>query len=390
MVDANRPVGARPQTAIRPRGNTHSPAPVERRCSSDTEDVALGVTEDPVYDIGGEENSCCGISTGGSHLTAASSSPVSSNFFRPAGLKCVNTLSGHHAGVRTITVHNERIFTGSYDNTIKVWNLDSATCEATLEGHTAWIRSLLTHGRDPLLFSGSDDGLIRVWRIDTFKLLHELRHESPQDQQQEPCGGILSLAMDHDRNWLLAGSYCATIFVWALPSYSLLHRLRGHRSAVRTLIVYNSCLLSGSYDRTVKLWDLGGDCKSLGSLGTKGSVWVLVVHDGLLIAAIGDSSIKVWRVDTWEQVATLSGHRGLVLALAVYHDRLISGSDDRCIRVWRLHTWECERILTGHNGGVVGICMVNGNLVSASNDSFIKVWNSSGIQRPFTSTGIRR
>ena len=99
---------------------------------------------------------------------------------------------------------------------------------------------------------------------------------------------------------------------------------------------------------------------------------------------------QVWRMDTWAQTAALSGHRGLVLALAVFRDRLISGSDDRCIRVWRMHSWECERVLTGHNGGVVGVCIVGGNLISASQDSFIKVWNSTGIQRPFTSMGIRR
>ena len=31
-----------------------------------------------------------------------------------------------------------------------------------LEGHTAWIRSLLPHAREALLISGSDDGLIKV------------------------------------------------------------------------------------------------------------------------------------------------------------------------------------------------------------------------------------
>ena len=193
--------------------------------------------------------------------------------------------------------------------------------------------------------------------------------------------------------------------MWQLPSCETLHILPGHRSAVKSLAIYNGCLLSGSYDRTVKLWDLVDDCKCVGSLGTRGSVWALCVNEGTLIGAVGDSSIKVWRMDSWEQTAVLSGHRGLVLALACYGDRLVSASDDRCIRVWRIGSWECERILTGHNGGVVGVCIVHGarrawlrarlppltprflragNLISASNDSFIKVWNSTGMQRPFT------
>jgi len=401
----HRQAPARPQTASQQRGmenvdvvSTFS----NQRASSDSEDVqdtfrggvASRAIDYPLaYDVQVEEDvtkvvadlDLQSMATGGSHMQSGGGGALmSSSGFRPAGLKCVNTLTGHHSGVRAIAVHNDRVVTGSYDNLIKVWSVETGACEATLDGHTAWIRCLLMHAREPLLYSGSDDGLVKVWRVDSFKLVHDLRHES------EPCGGILALAIDYDREWLIAGSYCASIFVHDLRSYQLLHRLRGHRSAVRSLVVYNSCLLSGSYDRTVKLWDLADAGAALGSLGTRGSVWVLAAHDGLLLGAIGDSSIKVWRMDTWEQIATLSGHRGLVLALTVYRDRLISGSDDRCIRVWRMHTWECERILTGHNGGVVGVCMVNGNLISASNDSLIKVWNASGIQRPFTSTGIRR
>ena len=303
---------------------------------------------------------------------------------RPLALKCVNTLRGHHSGVRVIAVgsnvHGEVVvYTGSYDNTIKVWHLDGGACLATLEGHAAWIRSLLVTHDETHLFSGDDDGIIKVWRTDTYALQRELL---PDDDGR--AGGILAITMDATRNLLLAGSYDASIYVWSLPHFELLHVLRGHRSAVRSLIVHGDFILSGSYDRSVKLWDLNQECSCAGSLGTRGSVWAMVVLEGLLVGAVGDSSIKVWRMDTWDLITTLSGHRGLVLALAVYKDRLISGSDDRCIRVWRAGSWECERVLTGHDGGVVGICFVQGNLISASNDSFIKIWNSSGNPRPFT------
>ena len=368
-------------------------------------------------------------------LVGSRSIPASP-LFRPSNLRCVNTLSGHHSGIRAIAGRSSFVYTGSYDNTIKVWNLDGGSCEETLEGHQAWVRSLFCHRTEPLLFSGSDDGEIKIWRTD---------NHSPHGDIRANAGGILAITVDYDRNWLLAGCYDSSIHVWQLPACETLHILPGHRSAVKSLSIYNGCLLSGrqvasrrhrgrrrhahsppfvssssppdlitssthhlitlpppssrsprpplrgpplaetrSYDRTVKLWDLVDDCKCVGSLGTRGSVWALTVHEGMLLGAIGDSSIKVWRMDTWEQTTTLSGHRGLVLALAAYGDRLISGSDDRCIRVWRMGTWECERILTGHNGGVVGVCIVQGNLVSASNDSFIKVWNSTGVQRPFT------
>ena len=38
---------------------------------------------------------------------------------RAQTLKCVNTLSGHHSGIRVIAMASDRVYTGSYDNTIK-------------------------------------------------------------------------------------------------------------------------------------------------------------------------------------------------------------------------------------------------------------------------------
>ncbi len=231
--------------------------------------------------------------------------------FRPGGLKCVNTLSGHHSGIRAIAAQTcggvTRIFTGSYDNTIKVWNLDdgAGTLEATLEGHTAWVRSLLPHAREPTLYSGDDSGTIRVWSTDVLEVRDEIAPPSePAAGRRRPSGehnghgggdggngswgGILSLALAYEQGWLLAGAYDATICVWAIPScarrpraparrrrcaarpyltrrrcgrYALLYRLRGHRSSVRSLVVHNTAvLLSGSYDRTIKLWDLNDGC----------------------------------------------------------------------------------------------------------------------------------
>ena len=77
-------------------------------------------------------------------------------------LKCVNTLSGHHSGIRVIAVATNSVYTGSYDNTIKVWNLDNGRCEATLEGHSRYVCAfaVLDAGR---LASGSADNMIKLW-----------------------------------------------------------------------------------------------------------------------------------------------------------------------------------------------------------------------------------
>ena len=44
---------------------------------------------------------------------------------------------------------------------------------------------------------------------------------------------------------LIAGSYDSHIYIWDFPSCNFLHLLSGHRSAVRSLVIYNGCLMSG-------------------------------------------------------------------------------------------------------------------------------------------------
>jgi WD40 repeat protein len=177
----------------------------------------------------------------GPDAAAAGSGGSSMPLFRPSHLRCVKQLSGHHSGIRAIAWKGNCVYTGSYDNTIKCWNLDGGSCESTLEGHNAWVRSLFCHRNEPLLFSGSDDGEIKIWRTDTDEL---------QSNMQASSGGILAITFDYDRSWLIAGCYDSSIHVWQWPSCELLNILPGHRSAVKSLAIYNGCLLSGRWEHT--------------------------------------------------------------------------------------------------------------------------------------------
>lgn len=52
------------------------------------------------------------------------------------------------------------MFSGSYDKTVRVWDVDNLTCLATLQGHSGAVRALAAS--PTLVFSGSDDTTIKV------------------------------------------------------------------------------------------------------------------------------------------------------------------------------------------------------------------------------------
>uniref|UniRef100_A0A7S4A1M8 Uncharacterized protein n=1 Tax=Pelagomonas calceolata TaxID=35677 RepID=A0A7S4A1M8_9STRA len=56
--------------------------------------------------------------------------------------ECVATLKGHSSDVSSVAVFPDgrRVVSGSWDNTLKVWGIETGKCVATLEGHSGEVR----------------------------------------------------------------------------------------------------------------------------------------------------------------------------------------------------------------------------------------------------------
>jgi WD40 repeat protein len=79
---------------------------------------------------------------------------------------CLKTLEGHTYSVRSVYVKDNLIVSGSWDNTIKIWDIDTGTCIKTLTGHTNG--GLTVFVKDNLIISGSEDKSIRITPISLF------------------------------------------------------------------------------------------------------------------------------------------------------------------------------------------------------------------------------
>ncbi|CAI4430925.1 CIC_collapsed_G0015560.mRNA.1.CDS.1 [Saccharomyces cerevisiae] len=95
----------------------------------------------------------------------------------------VGVLRGHTATVRTVSGHGNIAISGSYDNTLIVWDvaqMKSSPCAKilgamyTLRGHRALVGLLGLS--DKFLVSASADGSIRCWDANTYFLKHFFDH----------------------------------------------------------------------------------------------------------------------------------------------------------------------------------------------------------------------
>ena len=76
----------------------------------------------------------------------------------------VATLEGHSDYVNSVAFNSEGtlLASGSADNTIKLWNVESRTEVATLKGHSDCVNSVAFNSEGTLLASGSNDNTIKL------------------------------------------------------------------------------------------------------------------------------------------------------------------------------------------------------------------------------------
>ena len=75
----------------------------------------------------------------------------------------IATMRGHTNGVWSLIVHNNILYSGSNDKTIRAWSLDTNECIAALQGHTGGVSCFIVHNNT--LYSGSWDKTVRAWQL---------------------------------------------------------------------------------------------------------------------------------------------------------------------------------------------------------------------------------
>lgn len=62
------------------------------------------------------------------------------------------------------------LITSSDDLTVKIWDYQTKSCVATLEGHMSNVSFAVFHPTLPIIISGSEDGTLKIWNSSTYKL----------------------------------------------------------------------------------------------------------------------------------------------------------------------------------------------------------------------------
>ena len=76
---------------------------------------------------------------------------------------CVRTFEGHTDSVTSVAVMDNRyVVSGSFDEMVKIWSLNTVECLHTLSGHTDWVQGVAVLPGNEIV-SASEDKTLKIW-----------------------------------------------------------------------------------------------------------------------------------------------------------------------------------------------------------------------------------
>jgi WD40 repeat protein len=265
---------------------------------------------------------------------------------------------------------------GGSNGKIIIWELGTGQNVHSIKAHDSHVVGLVFTANSKKLISSSFDQTIKIWDLESGSCLQILQLQAP----------VYRIAINQDSTILASGSNCGDILLWDIVTGKILKRLVGHKLTVVDLSFQpeGNLLASSSFDTSIKIWNLDTeDCVNTLIGHTHLVFSVNFNFQGTQVVSSGlDKSIKIWDVDSGQCLQTIQKHNKTVIDVMFSPNgqQIISGSQDLTVRIWdevTLHNWECTKILQGHENTIWSITInTTGKiLISSDQGGVLKIWD---------------
>eukprot|EP00210_Caulerpa_lentillifera_P006480 g6192.t1 len=261
--------------------------------------------------------------------------------FSTLDLNCRKILSGHEDSVLCLVslfIGNEVfLVSGSKDQTIRVWNVETGAVLSTVKSHGDAVTALVASQRlNGSLISVSGDKIVKSWQVRDKGV--KLKAISGIVAHSKDINCVDLAPNDHQ---IATGSMDKTIKIFNLPNLVSVMSFKGHQRGVWSVEFskFDKTLLSSSADLTIKIWSLTNASCLRTFEGHSGSVTKahFISNSMQIISCAGDGMIKLWNVKNCENIATFDEHEDRVWSIEFQdHEEnlMVSGGSDSQLIVW--------------------------------------------------------
>jgi len=262
------------------------------------------------------------------------------------------SLHGHGHFVQDVVISSDGMFalSGSWDHTLRLWDLNTGATTRRFVGHTKDVLSVAFSADNRQIVSGSRDKSIRLWNT-----LGECKYT--MDNAHDEWVSCVRFSPNVTSPVIVSCGWDKLVKVWDLSQCSSpLRTLAGHTSYLNTVTVSpdGSLCASGGKDGTAMLWDLN-EGKNLYSLDASDVINSLCFSPNRYwLCAATEKAINIWDLESKTLVALLDKNtvpeffpttasvakprNPAALSLSWSHDgsTLFAGYSDDMIRVFEV------------------------------------------------------
>lgn len=280
-------------------------------------------------------------------------------------------LEGHSHSILSIVVHDSKVYTGSKDRTIRIWDQISGQQLQILYGHKTGVNHLMISQEQNLLISGSWDGSIIFWNLDNNLKIKELKahYDWVTDLKLSPGPTLYSIGNDGILNTI------------NLNSLNLVKSCKVNSGFIWSLDISSDSKYAvvGAADKNVTVWTLDGCEKILEFKAHKNQINFVGFFDaGRKIVTSGrDDGIMVWESRSGEFIERVDKLVRNKYLKKFDDDKVIVVSRENEVVVWNIdkRTVENRMAIMADNDLVMKFHLVKEEGLWYARDYFVSLLN---------------